>query len=205
LFYVPKRYTQRQWRHFSLERFCSQEQETLDHDAGRRVLAAIPPPRAASGFRSYSQLWLSGQPPPCNLTAALFAIAQLSHAIAVERAAYSQRLWHSFLLDLSFLWRTHESHRDAYDCPDPASFSALTTSMPCMNPHPRARTICVFRHQPAFRAFSNLDRAPSTRRTSDFLHTFPARPPQASSRPTSSHPRAWSPNSLSRCNPIQIP
>jgi hypothetical protein len=74
----PARCPGRRQDHVSLERFCSQQQEAFNHDAGRRVLAAIPPPRAASGFRPYSQLWLSGESPPRNPTAALFAIAGLS-------------------------------------------------------------------------------------------------------------------------------
>jgi hypothetical protein len=92
----------------------------------RRFLLHLLP----RGFVRIRNFGFLAKPPPRNLAAALFAMAELSPAIVVEHAAYSQRRWHSLLLDLSSLWRTHESNRDAYSCADPASFSALTHLCP---------------------------------------------------------------------------
>jgi hypothetical protein len=77
--------------------------------------------------------------------------------------------------------------------------------MPYINPHPRSRTICVFRHQPALCALSDLDRAVPTPCAGYSTHALPVPPQQVFSRSTSSQSASGPYNLPSHYNAIQIP
>jgi hypothetical protein len=135
----------------------------------------------------------------------VLAIAELSPEIATQHTAHSQRRWYSRFLDLSCLRWTHESYREAYGRPDPASFSTPYTSMRYMNPHLGSRLILVLPHQPAFCALFDLLQLIFTGCASHFTPTLPTQPEQAFSRSTSSHPGFRSPIPCSHFNTIQTP
>lgn len=135
--------------HVPLEGFSSQKHEAADDPAPGGVPTALSSPPAPAWLRSYSQLWLSGQPSARSPITTLCTVIGLCTRIAPRYDTDSKCCRCFGCLDMPRLRRGDARDGKAYCRPDSTPLSASSTEGCRMKAQFRSRIILVFRHQPA--------------------------------------------------------